>query len=198
MEKGPPRLLRFIALLTTLGFLLSWPSGCQRAPAPAPPAAGVSEHLRGFSFEHFSPAGTMTLTAESAEFGADKKNGSLERPGLAIRSTDSVIEITTGPGATAKMSFGQNREEILSILMEGTIRIVQKDIKSGAVQMEARCGKLTYRGQNSTLMLEKNPVVTRGTNTFSGDTITYFVKDQSLEMEGKINGVIAPDNSIAP
>jgi len=152
----------------------------------------LKEKISSFSLKQFSDKFTLTLKGETAEIIEEQEKTTITSPTLSLKTPEEIIEITTGKEGKAEIKMNPEERKIERIVMTGDIRIVNKNRKTGEIIMEATCGKLTYDNKNQIMIMEISPEIKRGKNSFSGEKIFYRLKDNTLEIRGKVNVHIYP------
>jgi len=92
---------------------------------------------------------------------------------LKLQSDKLTAYLVTGEKGTAQ-------ESIDHIVAEGNVR-AKRGTSTGT------CGKLTYYVAKRFLKMEKNPVLTDGPNSLSGEVINYYVLENRSEVVGGKN-----------
>jgi len=186
---------KFVRKLIFLSFLFLISSGCNKKQEEKPFPNISGEKLSGFSFQQFSEKFNIELKGENAEISQDKKNNFVKKPSFSLSSKTEIIEVSTGHQGTAKVKLEQNLQKIEEIFIEGDIDIIQKNIKTNEVVMEAHCKKLTYIDKKKVLIMDGNPIIKRKKGTFSGEKIFYYWDENKVEITGKVNVTIYPDET---
>jgi LPS export ABC transporter protein LptC len=164
--------------------------GCSRKPENEQPAEEPREEITGFSLKQFADDKTsFVLKGETAEIASDSGTA-VAGPELSFQTATEVIEITTGGEGRGEVNLNPDEKRVRNVTITGNVRIVYRDIKTGAVTMEGRCGKLTYNDAEKTIVMEKSPVITRNKSNFKGDVIYYHLEKNTLELKGNVNARI--------
>ena len=161
--------------------------GCSRKPESEQPAEEPREEITRFSLKQFADDKTsFVLKGETAEIlpGAGT---AVEAPELSFQTATEMIEITTGGEGRGEINLVPDEKKLRNVTITGNVRIVYRDIKTGKVTMEGRCGKLTYNDGEKIIVMEKSPVITRNTSNFKGDVIYYHLEKNTLELKGNVN-----------
>jgi len=169
--------------------------GCQKKETELLPKTHDEEKLSKFSFEQLSDKIHLELKGESAEISPDRKKSFIKEPFFSLKSQGETIEISTDSGGKAEITIDPESQQIQKVLLQGEIDIVQKDIKSNKVLMNAHCKKLTYVESEKLFMMEGNPVIKRNKSSFSGEKILYYWDKNKIEIKGKVNVLIYPKKS---
>lgn len=156
----------------------------------------LKEEIKSFSLKQFSNKFSFTLEGETAEITENREKTKIKSPILSLKTPKEIIEITTGKSGKAEIKMNPNERKVEKIVMTGNIRIVHKNKKSGEIMMEATCGKLTYDSKKQIMIMEISPRIKRGKNSFAGEKIFYDLKDNTLEIRGKVNVQIYPSKKI--
>ncbi len=176
-----------IFVLAALIFM-TW--GCSRKAKNEQPAVKPEEEITGFSLKQFADDKTnFVLQGESAEISSETGT-TISTPELSLETSTETIEITTGKEGKGEIKIIPDEKKVQNIVITGNVRIVYKDIKTGMVSMEGRCGKLTYNAAEKTIVMENSPVITRNKSQFRSDAIYYRIDRNTLELKGNVNACI--------
>lgn len=183
MGRNPAKVLIIIML-----FLIT--QGCSRKNEHGDNADKPQEEITGFSFRQFSGDRlSFTLEGESAEVSSGDRT-SIAAPELSFSTDTEVIEVSTGKEGKGEVRIVPDEKKVTAVVITGNVKIVYRDIKTGAVTMEGACRKLTYQDGEKTLVMEGDPVIKRGKSVFSGDTVIYRFDKNTLEIKGNVNAQI--------
>lgn len=176
-----------ILVLVTVVFLTY---GCSRRTENEQPADEPGEEITRFSLKQFADDKTnFVLKGETAEISA-KTGTTIATPELSLETATEAIEITTGKEGKGEIRLIPDEKKVQNVVITGNVRIIYKDIKTGAVTMEGRCGKLTYSDREKMIIMEDSPVITRNKSHFKGDVINYRIDKNTLELKGNVNARI--------
>lgn len=181
----------------TIVIVLLGTFGCQKKDNSAT-SDQPREQLKNFSFQRFSEKIDVGITGASAEVSSDRDTATIKEPVISLKSEDSSIEITTGSEGRAEIRLMPKNQGLQEAILEGQVRIVQKEIKTGQIAMEARCGKLTYQDKQKLLVMEQEPIIRRQQDSFSGEKILYYWLENKIEIKGKVNVLIHPEKRTNP
>ncbi|MBN1445584.1 MAG: hypothetical protein JW957_05710 [Candidatus Omnitrophica bacterium] len=183
MGRNPAKVLIIVMLL----FLAQ---GCSRSREPDNKADKPQEEITGFSLRQFAgDKSSFTLKGESAEISSGGRT-TIAAPALSFSTGAEVIEINTGKEGQGEVKIVPDEKKVTAVVITGNVKIIYRDIKTGAVTMEGSCRKLTYKDAEKTLLMEGNPVIKRGKSVFSGDTVIYRFDENTLEIKGNVNAQI--------
>jgi len=122
------------------------------------------------------PASPVKITSGHME--ADKKKGTvIFRGNVVVRQDEGIImsELLT--------VYYNEQNEMEKIIAEGDVRINQKD-RVGTCQLA------TYRLEDKSIVMEKEPRIWRGGDVVEGETITVFMDSDRMIVEGGARAVI--------
>lgn len=122
--------------------------------------------------------GPVNITSEKMVY--DEKGGIVTFMGNVVAKHGELTLLADK--LTAYLVSGQqgSSEAIDHIIAEGNVKAV-KGTSTGT------CGKLTYYVSKQSLKMEKNPVLTDGPNSISGEIINYYVQENRSEVVGGKN-----------
>ncbi len=164
--------------------------GCSRKKEPGDSADRQQEEITGFSFRQFAgDRMSFTLEGESAEVSSGGRT-TIAAPELSFSTDTEIIEINTGKEGKGEVKIVPDEKKVTAVVITGNVKIVYRDIKTGAVTMEGACKKLTYQDGEKTLVMEGDPLIKRGKSVFSGDTVIYRFDKNTLEIKGNVNAQI--------
>jgi len=118
----------------------------------------------------------VKITADHME--ADKKKGTVVFSGnVVVRQDEGII-------MSKRLTVYYNEQnEMEKIIAEGDVRINQKD-RVGTCQLA------TYRLEDKSIVMEKEPRIWRGGDVVEGETITVFMDSDRMIVEGGARAVI--------
>ncbi len=178
---------RKIFILVSLIFLTY---GCSGKRGNEAPADKSDEQITGFSLKQFADDKTsFILQGESAEIST-KTGTTISTPELSLSTSTETIEITTGKEGKGAIKIIPDAKKVNNIIITGNISIVYRDIKTGVVTMQGKCGKLTYNNSEKMIIMENSPVITRNKSRFGGDVIYYRIDTSTVELKGNVNARI--------
>jgi lipopolysaccharide export system protein LptA len=123
-----------------------------------------------FAAEH-KDRSNLPITIKSNEMAADNKGKTAIFTGKVVAKQGDVTIYSD----RLTINYGDKKNDIEKIEADGNVRIVQENrigTASHAVY-ESTLGRITLTG---------NPKIMQGTDTMSGNTITYFIDDDRSEV----------------
>ncbi|MCM8757393.1 MAG: LPS export ABC transporter periplasmic protein LptC [Candidatus Omnitrophica bacterium] len=187
--------LLLIAIFLSLGIMSP---GCQRKQNISVNDETGPQQIEHFKLTQVSEKMYLELTGEGAELTGQQKSAVINQPELSLRSSETMIEVTTGGEGKAEVRLNPQRQEIEEAILEGKVKLVQKDASGKKVLMQASCQKLSYHQQNRVMIMEGNPVVTREANSFSGEKIYYYWTENRIEIKGNVRVLVYPEKDRNP
>jgi len=131
-------------------------------------------------------ASPVKITSDQME--ADKKKGTVVFKGnVVVRQDEGIIM------SKLLTVYYNEQNEMEKIIAEGDVRINQKD-RVGTCQLA------TYRLEDKSIVMEKGPRIWRGGDVVEGETITVFMDNDRMIVEGGARAVIHKneDNKVPP
>lgn len=123
------------------------------------PLAGLAKSER---------TGKTTITSDKLEF--DYKDYVALFEGH-VKVVDPQFTLT----ANKMLVFFENTNDVRRLDAIGNVKVVSGD-------RTATCGKATYTRANGAIVLQEQPVVTKGPNTIRGGMITVWIGDSRVEV----------------
>ena len=153
--------IRCITISLTLTALFS----VLALPANSAPVSALSKDRSG-----------LPITVKSDELAADNKGKTAIFTGKVIAKQGDI----TIYADKITINYGAAKGEVDRIEAQGSVRIVQQNrigIASNAI----------YHSREGRIILTGNPKVVQGTDTLSGETITYFIDEDRSVVTGGVN-----------
>ncbi len=136
--------------------------------------AGVlvaADPLAGLSRQR-SVEGETTITSDRLEF--DYKDYVALFEGN-VRVVDPQFELTSDK----MLIFFERTNDVRRVDAIGNVNVISLD-------RTARCGRATYTRANGSILLQEQPVVTKGPHTLRGETIRIWLADNRVEVDGSV------------
>ncbi len=92
-----------------------------------------------------------------------------------VRVVDPQFELT----ADKMLVFFERTNDVRRVDAIGNVHVVSLD-------RTARCGRATYTRANGSILLQEQPVVTKGPHTLRGEVIRIWLADNRVEVDGAV------------
>jgi lipopolysaccharide export system protein LptA len=119
-----------------------------------------------------SRTGKTTITSDRLEF--DYKDYVALFEGH-VKVVDPQFTMT----ANKMLVFFENTNDVRRLDAIGKVKVVSAD-------RTATCGKATYTRANGAIVMQEQPEVSKGPNTIRGGTITVWIGDNRVEVDGAV------------
>ena len=144
------------------------------------------------------------ITADRMSYLAEKhcvifeSNVHVLRPDFQLWSGKLTVFLKPAkedPNKKGKLPSGMAAGELDRIVAEQNVR-VQSDNRTG------NCGRITYTADDGVLSMDRNPSLSDGENTISGEIIRYYTQENRSEVLGsakrRVEAVFSSPNSPVP
>jgi lipopolysaccharide export system protein LptA len=155
-------------LLSIVSALILWGLAASAVQAASEPRMGTSN---------------LPITIKSNDLSADNKGKTAIFSGKVVAKQGDITIFCD----KMMVYYGNTQGDVDKIEADGNVRVVQENRTGSAAHAvyESRQGKITLTGGN--------PKVMQGTDTVSGEIITYFIDDQRSSVSGgRVEAVIHP------
>lgn len=173
---------KIFVVLVLICFLIF---GCGRKKTEIE-SADTGQSLKYFSMEFFGDSFKANLKGEAAEKKSSGSNASVTKPSLEVNSKNFVLQIKTGSKGTGDVILDPSTQNIIRIVLKGSITIDQKNPEGTQTNFTANCGLLTYIEKEETVIMEESPELIQGSNRYRADKIIYNLGENRLRFDGNV------------